>query len=306
MMRARQPSTGFTLIEAAIVIAVTGIIAAIVAIFIVSPVKGYVLSTLHAQMTDAADATLRRLQRDVRLALPNSVRVTDSAGTAGSCIAGATTCFIEFIPTTSGALYRAQGDGSSGGNILNFTDTSSKTFDLLGIMPTPAPVAGANGDYVVVYNLGPNFSPANAYLLSSGQCATAGQGCNIAQIAQIGSGASNTITLSSNPFANQSPPLPSPNNRFQIVPNSGPVTYTCSPSAGAPVNRYTGYGWAVAQPTSFAVTPAVALSNAICVVDYAPAVLQRDGILFITINIIDAASGDKVTVFREIHVDNSP
>ena len=79
MMRAPRFQRGFTLIEAIIVISITGVIAAIVSIFIVSPVTGYMTTVRHAQMTDAADASLRRLQREIRLALPNSVRVTDGS-----------------------------------------------------------------------------------------------------------------------------------------------------------------------------------------------------------------------------------
>jgi MSHA biogenesis protein MshO len=305
MNRSTSPASGFTLVEAVIVIAVTGIVAAIVAIFIVSPVKGYATSTLHAQMTDAADATLRRMQRDIRLALPNSLRVTDGVN-VGFCGSSAATCYIEYIPTTAGAMYRALGDGSVSGSILSFTDNTQTTFDVLGLL-SPAP---AVGDYVVVYNLGPNFNPSNAYLYGNAQCATAGQGCNIAKISGgVGTG---SISLSSNPFANEGPPLPSPNNRFQIVPNAGPVTYTCSPSTGAAVNRYSGYSgsggsaWSLNQPTSFSVSPAVVLDNATCDVDYSQNALARSGLLFIRINVTDAASGDVVTVFREIHVDNSP
>jgi MSHA biogenesis protein MshO len=203
-------------------------------------------------------------------------------------------------------MYRALGDGSVSGTVLSFTDNTQTTFDVLGLL-SPAP---AVGDYVVVYNLGPNFDPSNAYLYGNAKCGTAGQGCNIAKISAVGTG---NISLSSNPFANEGPPLPSPNNRFQIVPNAGPVTYTCSPSAGAAVNRYSGYSgsgasaWSLNQPTSFVVAPAVVLDNATCDVDYAQQnALARSGLLFIRINVTDAASGDVVTVFREIHVDNSP
>ncbi|HJW54946.1 MAG TPA: prepilin-type N-terminal cleavage/methylation domain-containing protein, partial [Burkholderiaceae bacterium] len=71
----KKPHQGFTLLEAIIVIAITGIIAAVVAVFIVKPVQGYVDSARRAEMTDTADTALRRISRDLHLALPNSVRV---------------------------------------------------------------------------------------------------------------------------------------------------------------------------------------------------------------------------------------
>ena len=72
---------GFTLVEAIVVIVITGIIAAGVAVFIRAPVEGYVDSVARAELTDAADTALRRLSRDVNSALPNSLRgrvVTDA------------------------------------------------------------------------------------------------------------------------------------------------------------------------------------------------------------------------------------
>jgi MSHA biogenesis protein MshO len=92
---------GFTLTEMVMVIVITGILAGIVAVFIAGPVGGYVDSARRAQLTDAADAALRHLAREVRLALPNSMRV----GTDGS------NRYIEFIMTSAGGRYRDASDG---------------------------------------------------------------------------------------------------------------------------------------------------------------------------------------------------
>ncbi|MFA6270798.1 MAG: type II secretion system protein, partial [Candidatus Paceibacterota bacterium] len=79
-MKPRRPSAGFTLVEAVVAIVITGILAGIVAVFIASPVQGYVDSVRRAELTDAADVALRRMMRDIRLALPNSLRVTSAGG----------------------------------------------------------------------------------------------------------------------------------------------------------------------------------------------------------------------------------
>lgn len=81
---------GFTLLEAVVVIVITGIISAMVAL-IRAPVEGYIDSVARAELTDAADTALRRLTREVRTALPNSLR----EGPPGA------TC-IEFLPTLGG------------------------------------------------------------------------------------------------------------------------------------------------------------------------------------------------------------
>src|SRR3989339_1345722 len=107
------PSKGFTLVEMVMVIVITGIIGGIVAVFLTAPVRQYVDVARRADMTDIADTALRRITRDVRLALPNSVRV------AGTCD-GTTTCFLEFLPAPSGGRYRADIDATDdvcpGGN----------------------------------------------------------------------------------------------------------------------------------------------------------------------------------------------
>src|SRR6188474_829145 len=84
----RQPR-GFTLVEAVIVIAITGILAAIVTRFIVQPVQLYLATQARAQLVDVADNALRRIARELRLALPNSPRVSSSG------------LSLELIPVTS-------------------------------------------------------------------------------------------------------------------------------------------------------------------------------------------------------------
>ena len=74
-IRMTKFQSGFTLAEAVIVIAITGIISAVVAVFIKAPVQSYFDASRRAEMTDIADTALRRISRDLRLALPNSVRV---------------------------------------------------------------------------------------------------------------------------------------------------------------------------------------------------------------------------------------
>lgn len=196
-MKATRPSsmlrqTGFTLVEAILVIVITGILAAVVAVFIRAPVDGYFDSVRRAELTDQADVALRRITRDVRLALPNSLRVTTSGGVS----------YIEFIMTSAGGRYRNPTDGSTGGNFLSFTNTGSTTFDVHGPMPTITP----NVDYIVVYNLGPNHAPAD----TAADAYTPADPCTNCNRARVSSIAGNTVTLATNPFPTQSPPCPPP------------------------------------------------------------------------------------------------
>ncbi|MBN8766559.1 MAG: hypothetical protein ABT22_06965 [Thiobacillus sp. SCN 64-317] len=138
-MRPTFNHAGFTLIEMIIVIAITAIVGSMVALFLRAPLDSYVAQDRRARLADEADTALRRMGRDIRLALPNSVRV-NPAGSA-----------VEFLGTRSGGRYRAQG----GGDILDFT-AADTGFDVLG----PA-VDMRAGDRIAVYNLG--ISGADAW-----------------------------------------------------------------------------------------------------------------------------------------------
>lgn len=269
------------------VIVITGILAAIVAQFIAAPVQGYMDSVRRAELTDQADVALRRIVRDVRLALPNSLRVTTNGGIS----------YIEFIMTSAGGRYRDSGDGSTNGAVLSFTSTVPLTFDVLGTMP--ANPAIAVGDYIVVYNLGPGYAPANAYVVAD-PCV----GCNRARVTAI---AGNAITLASNPFGGQTPPLSSPSARFQVIPGGvQAVTYACPTAAVGNVSRFSNYGFSAAQATPPLGVPALmAIGTATCAVNFAANVLGRNGLLSIQLT-LTAANGDSVTLSQQIHVDNSP
>lgn len=140
MRRSANFQGGFTLIEMVIVMVITGIIGGMVAMFMRAPVQGYADSARRADMSDIADTALRRIGRDLRLALPNSVRVTGSNT-------------IDFLSTIGGGRYRAGAGGAN--DELDFT-VADTSFEVLGAMP-----AMVAGDQIVVYNLG--IPGADAY-----------------------------------------------------------------------------------------------------------------------------------------------
>ena len=295
--------TGFTLIEMIVAIVLLGIISAVVAVFIRSPVMGYIDTVKRAELTDTADYTLRRIAREVRLALPNSLRVTDSGGVT----------YIEFILTSGGGRYRDLLDGT--GIPLNFIDNTpcvatpaNCQFDVVGV-PSAADVPIRPNDYIVVYNFGQDvthhsYAPLDAYA----SCAAAA-GCNIAQ---VDSTSGVTVTLkpvaNRNVFSAQSAPSPSPSSRFQVVPGDvRAVTYAC-PSVRGVMQRMANYGINFAQATPPAGgASTVMANNASCVVTYEGNVAnQRTGVLTIALTLSDSAGEESVTLLREIHLDNSP
>ena len=91
---------GFTLIELVVVVVVVSILAAMSTQLITFPVISYLNLKRRTTLVDTADMTLRRMQRDIRRALPNSIRITSV--TDG--------ILLEMLHTSDGGRYRADAD----------------------------------------------------------------------------------------------------------------------------------------------------------------------------------------------------
>jgi len=266
---------GMTLVEMIVVIAITGIIAAGVALFIRRPVEGYIDAARRAELSDIADTALRRITRDLRTALPNSIRITESPPASG-------TFYLEYLQTSGGGRYRAEVDSGGAGDILAFTAADS-TFDVIGAMPS-----FAGGEPIVIYNLNsdPAITTANAYV-----------GDNRATHA---SNTATTITLTAAKLF----PFASPGKRFQVVQH--PVTYQCDPGAGE-LRRYWGYAITAVQPAP-PVTPnntLLATNVSACSFSYTTgAGTGRTGLASLSLQV--SRDGETVRLFQQVHVNNVP
>ena len=88
----RHAQAGFTLVELVITISLTTIVVSFMAVFISDPVGAYADQGRRAELVDLAENSLRRIARDIRAALPNSIRVASS----GSIVA------LELLNTVDG------------------------------------------------------------------------------------------------------------------------------------------------------------------------------------------------------------
>lgn len=294
---------GFTLVEMVMVIVITGIIAGMVAIFIKSPVESYIDSARRVALTDAADTAVRRIARDIHLALPNSVR--NPSGGSDQC--------IEFIPTRIGGRYRNALTSSGAGDILDFTLSTSPAFDgsfemLWNTTTSPLPTGDriAAGDIVVVYNdgyTGDAYTGSNAIKVASVAASTA---------------TGTTITLVDNvtgtPFNRKQFPAESPAYRFQVIPSTEHVVaYVCNGTTLTRYSRTLSAAWA--QPANCTAMTAAPVTSAVLAENVSGCSLQyeapgsgtgpgRFGIVSIALTLTQ--SGESVKLYHQIHVDNTP
>ena len=286
---------GVTLIELVVTIVVLGIVAAVATIFLQPALQAYFATQRRAELADVADTAMRRMARDIRLALPNSARVDG------------TSRFLEILMTKNGGRYRAANDddnpAATAEDPLDFSAPDS-IFDTLGVMPGGGDQQVQANDYVVIHNLG--IAGADAYDLAA-------PNRNIERIAAIGAGAlagEQRITLA----AATRFPLESPGRRFFVV--SGPVTFACTgvgTAAGdgtGTLRRWSNYaieprGGLPPTVLPAGATEALLVGNvSACQIDYTALPMLGRGLVEVRLAITRAS--ETVTLYFEAHVNNVP
>ncbi len=262
------------------VIAITGVLAAVVARFIVQPVQGYLATVARAALVDQTDLALRRIGRDLRIALPNSTRVSAS-GLA-----------LELIPTTGGARYMAEG-----ANRLQFGSVAT-SFDLVG-----PPLTLTASQNLVFYNLGAGVTGSDAYADNSSAGAQASANRRTSTTA---AGSASTVTMSSLaglPVGDFAPP-------YRVVAVDPPVTYRCDLGTGT-LTRYQGYGFVAAQPDPPGGGTSAVLASGVsaCRFSYDGTVIASRAALVnlqLTLATTTSAGSESVSLHHAVHVDNLP
>ncbi len=270
---------GFTLIELIIVITLTGIVVAMIGPLLVRPFSLVTDQERRARLLERAQAAITLIQREVRQALPNSVRVNGTA--------------LELVPVLFAGRYPY---GDDPANIDTLTPRKlDGNFSVMADFTLP------NGTRAVV-------NPYNTALLYSAM-ADAYNGMvtpSTITVTVADNGMQDRITLSS-PFRFDPSGNGSPSRRVFFV--NTPVSYLCE---GNELRRFASYSAAVAQPTSSSSAPLNTAGSQALVTDgvtfcqfrYAVGVAQRSGLLTIELELSE--DGEAVRLIGQVHVENVP
>lgn len=270
---------GFTLLELVLVITITGIMAASIAVFFKPAVDSYFDARRRAQLTDAADTALRRIGRDVRRAVPNSIRIPNSQ------------CF-ELVPSRSGGLFRRAADIINAGSDPLDTTGPDSSFDVLSpLAATPVP-----GDFVVVGNQNTDdvYSGATRGTIATWTSPPAPGGASV--------GVGRIALVAATQF-----PAGYDGGRFQIVDLNEPsVFYICDGAGNLMrlVRPFTA-AYPAACPSAAGAVP-LATNVASCSFVYNPnqGATQQSG--FVWMNIELASGGERIALAYGMHVSNTP
>ena len=287
---------GFTLVELVVVIVVSGVLSTLISKLIIGPVESFQAQSRRADQVDIADTALRRMSRDIRNALPNSVRI----GCGGHC--------LEYLRTVTGGRYRAKPESNPFS--LSFDPSDADTsFEVLGFLNNQGDItigsaagdcAAGTASCVVIYNTG--LAGTNAYAMD-----------NAATVTAVNAGARISIDFINSGFtADTAFPATSPDQHFFIIDT--PVTYLCDPGQGS-LRSYQGYSIHSSQDAVDSHGELTGLTNpaehallaekiTACQFSYSPGTPSRNGLVVMTLTIAD--QNEQIVLLQQAHVSNMP
>jgi MSHA biogenesis protein MshO len=280
---------GFTLVELIVVIAITGIIAASVTLFLVPAMRSYFDAKRRADLSNMADTALRRMSFDIRRAVPNSIVPLKNG-----------TCF-SLVPTAWGGRYRMAADTAN--DVFPSSACTAATcsaplavgstmFDVLAISPPSPASAPSVGDFVVIDNQNGNDVYAGTNRAAITAYATPAATRGLARITMGGA------------------PLPAgyEGGRFMVVASAEQVVYySCSGGtlyrrvldfstvAGAAADSFCGSGAPVATASAVACT---------FVFDSGVTATQQNGLVWMNLSL--RQDDETVSLAHSTNVPNVP
>ncbi len=295
-------SRGFTLLELIVVIVLLGIMSVGAGMLITRPIDAYSDQLSRQQLVDSAEMAVRKIEIDIRRALPNSIRIDDSNMPNSWA--------IEMVNVLDGARYRDQVQPGSTGytsanDILDFSAADAQ-FNLLGKLTSMNSATLPNAMRVVIYNTTSGAIYSDAVTTDASGLISYPAGIGLTTVSAAGFDDEHHISL---PAAFKFI-TPSPTQRLFIV--NGPISYVCDNTTGH-LTRFASYDYQNNQLTTVADLAAlsgveqalVATQIAACHINYQPGVSQRSGLVSLDLKLTDDKN-ESVRLLHQVHVNNVP
>ncbi len=288
---------GFTLVELIMVIALAGVVAVMVSVLFARPMEGFVAQSRRAELVDLGAGALNRMAREVRLAVPNSMRVS-ADGQA-----------LELLLIHSAARYRPNRNDGDG---LRFASVSAGSCgsittggrcDSVQVLDPSLDPAGAR--WLVMYNIGAESAgnpTAGANVWAGGNPGViTPSGVSITRLANPPTGETH-LALGNLPTGGFRFAFASPQRRLYLAERV--VGYRCR-NGQLLRYSYTDILAALpAQPPAGSNPQPIAASVNSCNFAYQPGTTQRGGLLTLMLGI--EQDGERMRLLQQVHVDNAP
>ena len=271
----------FTLVELVIVIAIAGTIAVMVGVVMSRPLQGFVDLSRRSELVDLASGALNRMVRDIRMAVPNSVRVTSSISTEQ----------LELLRSTVSGRYRANlnDDARSDPPVCSASPCALQVLSPLSGQERNQ-IAGMN--WMVIYNIG-GAGPGNGIWPPQDNTSSV-----ITPRATFGY-AGDDLTLTGAAIAGFGFRYASPQRRFYLA--DAVVGYHCA--NGRIVRKEFSE---LSDAAAYDYSDAALLVDSVrsCTFRYQPGNAMRGGL--VTIELVLEQAGERISFLQQVHVDNAP
>ncbi len=283
---------GFTLVELVMVIAIAGLVAVLISTVMSNPLQSFVDQSRRAELVDKASMALNRMARDIRLAVPNSLRI----GSSGE---------LELLRGPFGGRYRA--------NMVGGVSQDPPVCDSNPcLIPTPGPLDLSLVDltqplWMVIYNVGNAGAGNNTWPSLDAESSVISPPVTVSVVstAPSPSGPVAGLSLAGSGINSFRFRYASPQHRFYLADKV--VGYRC---AGSKLLR--------GEFTTLQLAGTYDYSSAATVVDqvdcsnsgftYYPGTNTRSGLatLRLTLKQTQGQNVETITLLQQVHVDNAP